>query len=445
MLFGRYGTFAGGIDLPELKDDTLGSAIAAYKPRGPLRVPLGLVGAEPAELLVRPGAAVTAGELLARTRDGSVCVYAPLAGRLTGVTGCQVAGLDRMFTVPAAEIAEPVSADTPAPLAETFDWRHADAKALRERIRQGGLVMHRRPMAPLSHFIDSARRARCRVVIANALEGQPYVTASHRLLAEVGVDVVRGLAMLARAIEAPDLVLAVDHGREDQYRELVNPARTYGVSRIALARKYPIEADAVLVKVLTRRESVSCCTMSVGAAVVDVATCFAVYRWVACSAPPTGRVVTLAGERAGPKGNFWTPFGASCAELAGGGDEPPLCGGPMTGVCCGQEAVVSPGTDAVLSLDVPPSPPAGPCIRCGWCTDHCPARLNVSGLNDAFETGQARRAATLGATACLECGVCMYVCPAKLPLAQRVRRLKRSVCRQNCAMSAFAGCGATPQ
>jgi electron transport complex protein RnfC len=66
-------------------------------------------------------------------------------------------------------------------------------------------------------------------------------------------------------------------------------------------------------------------------------------------------------------------------------------------------------------------------VRCGWCTDHCPARLNVAALNDAFELGDIAFADRAGALACVECGLCSYVCPARLPLSQRVRRLKRNL------------------
>ena len=57
---------------------------------------------------------------------------------------------------------------------------------------------------------------------------------------------------------------------------------------------------------------------------------------------------------------------------------------------CGASAgaVVTPATDALLAIDEAPLAVPTPCIRCGWCTDLCPARLNVAILNDDFELAQ---------------------------------------------------------
>jgi electron transport complex protein RnfC len=92
--------------------------------------------------------------------------------------------------------------------------------------------------------------------------------------------------------------------------------------------------------------------------------------------------------------------------------------------------VVGPATTALLALDGAANHgPPSPCIRCGWCTDHCPARLNVAALNDDYELALVDRARRTGVAACVDCGVCTYVCPARLPLTQRVRQLKRAARR----------------
>jgi electron transport complex protein RnfC len=103
-------------------------------------------------------------------------------------------------------------------------------------------------------------------------------------------------------------------------------------------------------------------------------------------------------------------------------------------------AVVGPATNAVLALKVGPEPMSTPtqCIRCGWCTDHCPARLNVAALNDDYELKQIAHARRFGVQACVGCGVCTYVCPARLPLAQRVRQLIQAVYDQDRDMPLFA-------
>jgi len=428
MLLRRYGTFTGGIDLPDEKQATEDLPVRISPRLQRLAVPLAPFGGPAAEPVVPVGEGVTIGEKIARAAgaDG-VDIFAPLDGRFTGLCEARVAVGGTLHSSPAMELKDlghPQVLRSPPP---TFDWRAASNETLHHRLSEGGLVLHRRSPRPLTAFLQEARHKRPRVLIGNGMENQPYVAADHRLLVEHGVEVIRGLSMLARAVKAAETILAVDQRRTDDYRELIGPARSYGITLVALPHKYPIGAEPMLVKVLTRRETpAGGSTMDVGAAVLNPPTCLAAYRWVAGGMPPVARVVTIAGEHIDHPANAWVPFGALCEELAAGAAPPLIHGGPMTGVRCEPNTVVTAATDAVLALAGTQVPHPTPCIRCGWCTDHCPARLNVAALNDAFELARPRAARRLGVVACVECGVCSYVCPARLPLSQRVSRLKRT-------------------
>ncbi len=440
MLFRRYGTFAGGIDLPDEKHITGKLSIEAYRPASPLRVPLGACGPVAATAVVEAGQKIAAGERIAKASGpAAVDVFCPVAGTVTGVTTAQVAVGNEFVRCPAIEISPEDGSFELGQPETTFDWEALDGQGLHERIAGGGLTTYRRPIEPLTRWIDRARAKRCKKLIANGMESQPYVAADHRLLVEYGREVVCGLTILARTIEAEEVILAADSRRTGDYQQTVEPARAHRISRVALPHKYPIGADAMLVKVLTRWEvPPGGSTMDTGVAVIDAATCLAVFRWVACGSPPTGRVVTVAGHRAPHVRNYCVPFGTRCLELVGQAEQPVIHNGPMIGLRCPSQAVVSPATDAVLALDA--SLPAAPsaCIRCSWCTDHCPARLNVAELNDAFELWLIDRARKLAAPACVECGVCTYVCPARLPLSQRVKQLKRAIRTRKRPMPLFA-------
>jgi electron transport complex protein RnfC len=393
---------------------------------------------------VQPGSAVTAGLRIAEPADeDGADVYAPLPGRIGAVVEARLVLPRGAVSSPAVEILEAGEAQPFASLGESFDWRSAAAEELRKRLGGGGLVTSRGRIEPLERWAGRARRKRCRVLIANVVESQPFVTADHRLLAEHGAEVIRGLAILAAAVGARKTILAVDGRRIADYRGLELPARDCGVGTIALDPIYPIGNDTILVKVLAGKETpIGGESLDVRAAVTDASACFAAYRWVAFGVPQTGRVVTLAGAAATRSGNYFAPFGMSCAALAGaGGDAWLVHGGPMAGALCGEGAVVSPCTDAILAIEPVGPAVAVPCIRCGWCTDHCPARLNVSALNDLYELGQTDRAERIGAMGCVGCGVCTYICPARLPLSQRVKQLKRMI-RNRQAGSAGDGRGA---
>ncbi|MDY7010667.1 MAG: hypothetical protein SVV80_07935 [Planctomycetota bacterium] len=430
----QFGTFTGGIDLPDAKDATINSAIAPAGRLNRLGVPLAPVQADAARPAVRIGQYVSRGERLGEaTCAEQVDVFAPLAGRVTGFCNVSVpshpTGWRRCRAVELADL------DIPAgigPLRENYDWLAADEKSIRLRIAEGGLTTFYEPVVSLSRYIDSSRQAKVDTLIANVMENTPFITADHRLLAERGLEVVRGLAILARAVGASDVILAVDHRHTDAYRTTVAPARLYGISSIALAHKYPIGAVAMLIKVLTRRRAPPGADgLAVGVAVTDAATCHAAYRWVACGELPTARVITVSGQRINSPANMFVPFGADVSEvldLAGTrGEGKCVFGSAMTGRQVADGAVTGPSANALLALEDDHQPIPTPCIRCGWCSDNCPARLNVSALNDDFELGRTAAARRHGAMACIECAICSYVCPARLPLMQRVRLLKQAI------------------
>ena len=416
--------------MPDDKQATLNTPIHPCPVPARLLLPISYGPPDGAQVLVTVGQTVLAGQRLVRGFVSEADVFAPLGGRVASLTTAQAPTREGFVSLPAIELTDvqgPWDAQKPAGDKGSFNWRQADPAVLRERLAQGSLPTHRMNIRPLSAWIARAMKHGCRTLIANAMENQPYVSCDHRMLAEQGKQVLQGLAILARAIEATEVLLAADERRLADYRQLLAAVRHYRISAVALPHKYPIGADPILVKVLKNREMPpGGTTMQVGSAVIGPAICLAIYRWIVLGQRALGRVITLGGERAEVRGNFWVPFGSLCHDLLPGAPDL-IHGGPMVGLRCPPQSVVTPGTEAVLALEPSPVRLASACMRCGWCTDYCPARLNVAALNDACELGLTDRARRLGAVACIECGVCAYICPSCLPLSQRVKRLKRVI------------------
>lgn len=439
--------FTGGIELPDEKRPTIDRAIEVATRPQRLLVPLAPCGGAPATPTVATGDTVSPGQRIAIAKDQTgVDVFAPLAGQVAGIVTVTVPEWGGFVESPAIEFTDLSAPTDLAPsrgedggLPERgFNWKDASEDSLLARLAEGQLATHRVRPQPLMTWLSRARDQKCRWSIVNVMDQEPLVSSDHRLLSEFGPEIMEGLAIIARLVGSPNKIVAADHRRTSYYEACGAPAERFGVTQIALPHKYPIGADTILTKVITRRETPPGETpFAVGAAVLDAATCLAVYQWVVHRRHLLARVVTVAGPHTARPGNFWTPFGTPCADLAaltagpGSGSaagEPTLIhGGPMAGTVCDARAVVTPATNAVLSLEAARTPLPGPCLRCGWCTDHCPARLNVAALNDAFELSLVDRARLGGALACVECGVCSYICPARLPLTQRVKQLKRRI------------------
>ena len=88
------------------------------------------------------------------------------------------------------------------------------------------------------------------------------------------------------------------------------------------------------------------------------------------------------------------------------------------------DAVTGPGELIVhvAAREIPANP--DPCVRCAWCIDACPTRIQPAGLLEAAQRNDIRLAERFGVDACIECGICSFVCPSRLPLLQSIRKLR---------------------
>jgi Na+-translocating ferredoxin:NAD+ oxidoreductase subunit C len=421
----RFGTFSGGIDLPDTKGSALNEPISSWDRIKNISLPLGPNARSAGTAIVKEGQSVKAGDLIANAPNESPDVFAPTGATVSGLSTIEVAGRYAMRRTPCVELKLSSKVEIPTSISPQCKWRSISDAALWDRVTEGQITVHRPGSAPLSKWVLRARAKSCSLLIVNAMEQQPLVTANHRLLVDYGPQVLEGLAILGRATGITDMALIVPRRRTDAYRELSATSDKFNITQVALLHKYPTEADTILTKVLTRRSVPPGGTpMDVQVAVIDPATCFAAYRWVACGQRLGGRVVTVSDARDNSAGNYFIPFGTRCLDIVSPGDGIVVHGGPLIGLRCSDKTVVTPATDAVLSISPTPYTPSSPCIRCGWCTDHCPVRLNVASLNDDFELSLVKHAHRSGVTACVGCGVCSYICPARLPLMHRVRQLK---------------------
>jgi electron transport complex protein RnfC len=436
MAWRRFETFLGGIVLPDDKRATRGRAIAAAPVPRRLRVPLDVCGLGDATAEVGADTVVRAGERIG-IAGGRLPVFSPVDGIVWGLATAELAGeppgttlCQAVEIVPSANQSLAAAEKAAAPAAEVAAMEDPDT--ILEQIAAAGLVTCSRPVMPLADWVEAARTANADTIIANGLENEPCLTADHRMLIEHGASVVDGLLLAARAIGASRAALAVDVHSSGRYRRAAERAEELGVEALALERKYPAGHPVMLTRIITRRTvRPGGKPLEVRVGVLDIATCLAISRCITTGEPMTRRVVTVAGRGASMPGNYLLPLGTPAGDaLAIERVDPAAgalvwCGGPMTGARLeGDRMVIGPASSAVLVLPASGEQPPSVCIRCGWCTDQCPVRLNVAELNDLYELGQVSRAARYDVQACIGCGVCSYVCPASIPLAARMTRLK---------------------
>ena len=153
--------------------------------------------------------------------------------------------------------------------------------------------------------------------------------------------------------------------------------------------------------------------------------------------PLIKRITTLTGDALSHPTNVEALIGTPISDLLQfAGLQPErlyrlVMGGPMMGFTLqSMAAPIIKTTNCLLAgtqEELPPPPPAQPCIRCGLCAEACPAELLPQQLH-FFAMGkdydQLKRQNLFD---CIECGACSYVCPSSIPLVQYYRAAKSDI------------------
>ena len=436
-LLQRYPSFSHGVHPPEAKADTCDAAIRQFPFAPVLVIPLAQHIGAPAVAVVREGQEVERGQLLARA-EGFVSVpqHAPASGVVRRISlAPSISGRmsEAVYLQPhpgsSQEIAEGQACDLAA----------AGADEVIAAIQSAGIVglggaafpTHVKLKPPEGKTIDT--------LILNGVECEPYLTTDHRVMLEQTDDIYLGLRYLLKATGAGRALIGVEANKLDAVEQLRSAAPgDIDVATRVVNVKYPQGAEKMLITALLGKEVPSGgLPADLGVVVVNVATAAEIGRLLPHGRGIQERVVTITGPAVRRKGNYRIPIGTPlrfALEQADISDDVTrvFLGGPMMGQALSSlDIPITKGTSgfvAFTSQETGSRPDEYPCIRCAYCVDACPIRLNPSQLGLlALNSEYDRMADEFNLMDCFECGACSYVCPSHIPLVQRFRDSKAIV------------------
>ena len=439
--FGHLHRFHGGLVLAGHHELSMVLPISDAGIPPLLVLPLQQHIGETAECLVKPGDHVYKGQLLARARGN---VSAPVHASSSGTV---VAVEDRPYP-------HPSGIDNPAIVIETdgrdeaadsgnpmIAYHQMDRSRLLERIRQSGIVGLGGAGFPTEVKLGSSTYHAIDLLVINGVECEPYISCDNLLMQERAGEILEGVRILQHILQPRDCVIAVeDHmpAAEAAMRAAVSATTDSRIEVIRVPAIYPTGGERQLIRVLTGREVPSQgLPADIGIICQNVGTAAAVYRAVIQNRPLISRIVTVTGTGVVQPRNIEVLLGTSFAfaiDACGGytnNVDRLLMGGPMMGFAVHTDSVPVIKTSncilAVTRTEMPPPPPALPCIRCGKCTSVCPADLLPQQLYWYARSGNLDAAQDYHLFDCIECGCCAYVCPSHIPLVQYYRHAKEEV------------------
>jgi Na+-translocating ferredoxin:NAD+ oxidoreductase subunit C len=420
----------GGTRVPPRSQESRRAPIATAAMPPVAVVPMSRRGGTAADCLVRPGDRVTEGQLIGRPAgERSVPVHAPIPGAIVDVRETTVG--DGTISLSAVIELGGAFARSGRPPSER-EWKRLDPARIITLIAEAGVALDGRP-EPLAVRFAAARRRSAQVLVANAIESEPWLAAQFRLFAERPAEIAEGLRIAQAVLECPRVVLAVSEEAAYAADAVAAAGRSAGVRLevVIFDERYPQEDETLLAAALLRRQPPRGGTaLDLGAMVISVASLAALRDAVVLARPCLERVVTVAGSALRTPGNLTVRIGTRAGELVeevGGLATRPAAvvfGGAMTGrtfpgEAAWQEIPVTRDVPAILLLargDLGLGRQRQ-CLRCARCVDACPWGLVPVRLYELAGSGAFARASAEGLGECTGCGCCSYACPSRIPLA----------------------------
>lgn len=430
--------FHGGIHPHENKAQSTGEKIGHIPLPDELIIPLNQHIGTPAKPVVTVGEKILKGQLIAEAEGVfSTCVHASTSGTVTAIE-------DRVVPHPSGMSAQciviaPDGEEKWTALQACENYLEQPQHVLVEKLRRAGLAGMGGAGFPTSVKLSPKSIDKVDTLIINAAECEPYITADDALMREKADEIILGIKLFDYILgSASQILVGIEDNKPEAIEALKKASENTNIDVVVIPTKYPSGGEKQLIQILTGREVPSQGLPShVGVLVQNVGTALAAYRAVRFGEPLISRVTTVVGQALGHQRNVEVLIGTPIQHvLAQHGFKSELCsrlviGGPMMGYTVERTDIpVIKTTNCILAPaknELPEQVPAQACIRCGMCSEVCPANLLPQQLYWYSRAQDNDKLQSYNLFDCIECGACSYVCPSNIPLVQYYRASKGSV------------------
>jgi electron transport complex protein RnfC len=437
-------TIPGGLHLEANKTESLREPLRQAELPERLTVPLSQHIGEPVEALVKVGDRVHKGQQIARSLSYiSAPVHAPTSGTVADIGDYPVphpSGLKAGCILIDAD-GEDRGADTGLKMESVLD---ADAAEIRAKVRDAGIVGLGGAGFPTSVKLNPGPDREVELLVINAAECEPYISCDEALACNRPADIIDGIRIMRHALQARQVVIGIEDSMSEAIQCLqsaLDEAGENGIQLIQVPTIYPAGGEKQLIYALTGEEVPSQgLPIDIGIVCHNVGTAAAVAHALLDGEPLISRVVTITGAGVNRPANLEVRIGTPVSELirqCGGYTDDVarlLMGGPMMGFSLYSDALPTiKTTNCILAAghrETPRPQAARPCIRCGECTDACPARLLPQQLYWYAHAREFDKIQDYNLFDCIECGCCAQVCPSHIPLVQYYRFAKTEIWNQ---------------
>lgn len=385
-------------------------------------------GAAIADLLVKEGDKVKVGTKIAQCNQKFIIpIFSSVSGTVKGVKKVMHASLKPVDHLEIENDGQFEVEQSFAPM----DFEKATRDELVDFTMNAGIVGCGGAGFPTYVKYKYIKEVPVNLLIINAVECEPYITADYKEMHEHLSDLVLGTKALLKMSMAPKAVVAIKKTKKDFIPVLKDAFKAESnIEVVEVPDVYPMGWERTLVYEIMKKRYVNL-PIEVGCIVNNATTAIALAQALTQGKPIVEKIVTVSGDGVKKPCNVIVPVGTSAQEVINycGGyaseDVLLIAGGPMMGKTITTDAFVVTTASNALTVFVNKKEEELPCLRCGKCSDHCPAALQPVRINNAEKAKNIDSLIKLSANDCIECGMCTYICPSKIDVTEGVRKAKR--------------------
>lgn len=269
-------------------------------------------------------------------------------------------------------------------------------------------------------------------VIINAVECEPYITADYKEVQANLNYLMNGVLAMKKMANANEVVIAIKRNKKELVKKMQAAITDPSIKIVEVPDQYPMGWERSLIRYLYKKEYDNL-PSEIGLIVNNSTTAIQLGQAMDNGMPIVEKIVTVSGDAINIAQNLKVLVGTQVKELLEASDNTSvedvllINGGPMMGnTMKDADYVISPYSNAVTVLK-PKELKTIACLRCGACSDYCPAGLQPVRIMEARKALDFDTLVKLRADKCIECGLCSYVCPSKIDVMQEVIIAKRIV------------------
>lgn len=408
------------------KELTAHEPVVTLNPSEKVYIPLIHMNSTKFELHVNEGDHVKVGTKLATRNDNFIV---PIFSSVSGVVG-KVVNIMHPCLKPQPHLE--IICDGKNEKEQSFapiDYKKASREELIAFMKDAGIVGCGGAGFPA--YIKYQGAKDCHTVLINGVECEPYITADANMMEKYTKELIIGASTMVKMAMAKEAIIAIKKTKVELIKHVREALNGVDNVRVVEVRDvYPMGWERTVVYEVFKKRY-DRLPGEIGVIVSNATTAISFAQAMLEGTGITHKMVTFSGDAISKPANVWVPVGMQVGEIvkALGGytaeDVLLIAGGPMMGkTVINDQFVISSYTNAITILKTRPIDSVA-CLRCGSCTDHCPAGIQPVRIRQLEKAGDVDGLKSMDVMQCIECGLCTYVCPSKLDVTESVRRAKR--------------------